>query len=113
MTRAESILLIDDSYLILEQLKNVLTGDGFQVTTATSLGAALKSLISADLVIIDYHMPGTDGGEVLKALRQLQTTRKQACLFYLYTSDPEIARLYRSLGFDGGFLKKGEPLALL
>jgi DNA-binding NarL/FixJ family response regulator len=65
----------------------------------------------ADLAIIDFHMPGVDGAEMLAALRESHPN--SACLYYLYTSDREVATRYERLGFDGAFLRKGEEGALV
>lgn len=57
-------------------------------------------------------MPGADGAQVLPELRRAMPYG-QVTLFYLFTSDPEVARRYDDLGFDGGFLRKGEQRWLL
>jgi CheY-like chemotaxis protein len=106
------IVVVDDSYLILERIKDRLSAEGYDVRTTTGQAAAAKLIQHADLAIIDFHMPGIDGSEMLMMLRQ-GAREGNACLFYLYTSDRAVATRYEQLGFDGAFLRKGEEDALV
>jgi DNA-binding NarL/FixJ family response regulator len=71
----------------------------------------MKLVSHADLAIIDFHMPGVDGAEMLISLREGHP--QNPCLYYLYTSDRDVATRYERLGFDGAFLRKGEEAALV
>jgi CheY-like chemotaxis protein len=106
------IVVVDDSWLILEQIKVCLMREGYDVKTTTGPATAARLVASADLAIIDFHMPGMDGSEVSKALRTALPP-DAACVFYLYTSDRDEAARYREHGFDGAFLRKGEESALV
>jgi DNA-binding NarL/FixJ family response regulator len=108
---AGEIVVVDDSYLILDRIRDQLGAEGYRVRTTTGPSAAAKLVEHADLAIIDYHMPGVDGAELLTLLRQSHP--QSACLYYLYTSDREVAARYERLGFDGAFLRKGEESALV
>jgi CheY-like chemotaxis protein len=105
------IVVVDDSYLILDRIREQLSAQGYNVRITTGQSAATKLVQHADLAIIDFHMPGIDGAEMLAALRE--THPKSACLYYLYTSDRDVATRYERLGFDGAFLRKGEEGALV
>jgi CheY-like chemotaxis protein len=106
------IVVVDDSYLILERIKDRLSAEGYDVRTTTGQAAATKLIQHADLAIIDFHMPGIDGSEMLTVLRE-SAREGNTCLFYLYTSDRSVATHYEQLGFDGAFLRKGEEAALV
>jgi CheY-like chemotaxis protein len=106
-----SIVVIDDSFLILERIRERLSAEGYQVRTTTGHVAAAKLIQRADLAIIDFHMPGIDGAEMLAMLRK-SAPLGNPCLYYLYTSDRSVAARYEQLGFDGAFLRKGEEAAL-
>lgn len=106
------IVVVDDSYLILERIKDRLSAEGYSVRTTTGQAAAAKLIQHADLAIVDFHMPGIDGGEMLRMLREGARVGNP-CLFYLYTSDRTVAARYERLGFDGAFLRKGEEAALV
>jgi two-component system response regulator MprA len=66
------ILIIDDDEAILTFLRRGLAYDGYQVDTATDGQSGL--LIAwdnpPDLVVLDWMMPGLDGLEVCRRLRQ-------------------------------------------
>ena len=102
------ILVIDDSPTQLAAIRKVLTGLGHAVATTSKQEEAQRRLGEApfDLVIVDYHMPDHDGGEVLEYLRASKIAG--APRFYLYTTDATVASLDQSLGFDGAFLGKGD-----
>ncbi|ATB46274.1 sigma-54-dependent transcriptional regulator [Corallococcus macrosporus] len=71
MTNRPSVLVVDDK----ENMRHLFTrilGDAYQVRTVEDGGRAL-ALIQAqqfDLVVTDIRMPGADGFEVLKAVKQ-------------------------------------------
>jgi CheY-like chemotaxis protein len=65
------ILCIDDEDLGLEIRKMVLEREGFSVLTAKdgASGLSLFDTEEIDAVIVDYAMPGMDGGQVAALLR--------------------------------------------
>ena len=109
---AGRIVVVDDSWTILEQVRSCLAAQGYEVRTTTSPDVAAKLAGTADLAIVDFHMPGMNGNEVVRSMRD-KAGPESPCLFYLYTSDPEAASRYRQHGFDGALLKKGEEQALV
>lgn len=111
MKAAGEIVVVDDSYLVLDRIRERLTAEGYRVRTTTGQSAAMKLVEFADLAIIDFHMPGIDGAEMLSSLKTLHP--HGPCLYYLYTSDRNVATRYEKLGFDGAFLRKGEEDALV
>lgn len=65
------ILVCDDTPDILEMVKFILEGEGYEVLTA-SAGRDVLGAIQArkpDLVLLDLRMPGLDGFGVLRELR--------------------------------------------
>ncbi len=66
------ILLIDDDPHFLRVLGRILTGEKFDVTTASDACKAIELLRTArfDLVISDLRMPECDGLNVLQAVRE-------------------------------------------
>ncbi|GAC1535825.1 MAG: hypothetical protein NVS3B10_28740 [Polyangiales bacterium] len=107
------ILVIDDSEVMLSRIKQVLVGEGFEVVTTTQAVGNARHLRNVDLVIIDFHMPGIDGGTVIQSLRSATQSLDHACQFYLYTSDPTVAKDWAKLGFDGAFGNKGDQTMLV
>lgn len=68
---AKNILLIDDDELVTGSLKLFLKSEGYNVTTARSGSEANKKVKEADfnLIISDVRMPGMDGIETIKNIR--------------------------------------------
>ncbi len=72
MTNQPSILVVDDEMGILDVLRILLKGEGFDVTTAQGGKAGLEALKSAapDIVLTDIKMPGISGTDILAAVRE-------------------------------------------
>ena len=66
------ILIVDDEQNIRTTLKDILEDEGFNTFTAPNGDKALKILAKeiVDLVIMDVKLPGMDGIEVFKKIRQ-------------------------------------------
>ncbi len=112
MSTRGRILIIDDSEVVLARMASTLSVAGYDVKTTTRTVGNAGQVLSCDLVIIDYHMPGFDGHEVMKGLRAALPPG-HGCLLYLYTSDPDVAAAYGRLGFDGAFTGKGDDASLM
>lgn len=76
---SERLLVIDDEPGIRYLLKEFLSLEGFEVTTAKN-GidglAVLKNMSPPDLIIMDLSMPGLSGKEVAISLRSNPSTRE-------------------------------------
>jgi two-component system response regulator HydG len=72
MTQQASILVVDDEMGILDVLRILLKGEGFDVVTAQGGKAGLEALKTAapDIVLTDIKMPGVGGTEILAAVRE-------------------------------------------
>jgi len=71
------VLAVDDNDLALEILSQDLSSMGFTVVAADSGEEALKCYAEAvgqgikfDLIVVDWHMPGLDGGETVRRLAE-------------------------------------------
>lgn len=69
---SERILLVDDEKQILQALQRTLYGQGYIIFTATSARKALEIMENEDinLIISDVRMPGMDGYELLKEVKE-------------------------------------------
>uniref|UniRef100_UPI0040562129 sigma-54-dependent transcriptional regulator n=1 Tax=Candidatus Electronema sp. TaxID=2698783 RepID=UPI0040562129 len=67
-----AILIIDDESAIRAALSGILEDEGFQPLTAASAeeGLALLARRDIDLILLDIWLPGMDGIEALKRIRQ-------------------------------------------
>jgi len=66
------ILLVDDEVKFLKAVSERLSIKGFDVTTATNGDDAIDAANKGgfDVAVLDLQMPGTDGAQVLKILKQ-------------------------------------------
>jgi two-component system cell cycle response regulator len=69
---APPVLLVDDDELVLGHLEELVSAAGFEVRTASNGAEALASLQETftPVVIADLNMPGMDGLELCRAIRQ-------------------------------------------
>lgn len=71
-----TILIVDDEASIVQSLSGLLTDEGFEVNTASNGYEALQRIEAEapDLVLLDIWMPGIDGIETLKEIKQKYPT---------------------------------------
>jgi two-component system phosphate regulon response regulator OmpR len=68
----QHLLVVDDDARLRELLRRFLTGEGFRVTTAVDAAEARLKLgsFAFDLLVVDVMMPGEDGYDFTRSLRQ-------------------------------------------
>ena len=69
---SEKVLLVDDEVEFLDTLSERMRNRGMEVATSSSGAEALKKVEqeSFDVIILDLMMPGVDGLEALKVLKE-------------------------------------------
>lgn len=72
MERVIKLLIVDDETRFLNAIAQRLTKRGFDVRTAENGEDAMRMARSEkfDIALLDLRMPGMDGGEVLKVLKE-------------------------------------------
>ena len=90
----EQILLVDDNPTNLQILYKTLQGSGYRLLVAKSGEAALEiaARVQLSLVLLDIMMPGIDGFEVCRMLKQDKRTRDVAVIF-LSALDDSVAKV--------------------
>lgn len=92
------VLLVDDAEHIRRLLTTMLSVDGFDVIASEDGAAALVAATEhdPDVVVLDYRMPGLDGVETAKRIREVRPQQKMI----VYTSfiDPDLEREAASIG---------------
>jgi CheY-like chemotaxis protein len=73
--RVKTILLVDDEPSLLSMRRSVFEALGYSVLTATCGEDALAvfGTHAVDAVVLDYLMPGMDGGETAHCMRKLRS----------------------------------------
>ncbi len=81
-TPKTTILVVDDEKSILEALTGILEDEGYNIITASTGESAIAkfSKSSPDIVLLDVWMPGMDGIETLKLLRE---KNKEICVIMI------------------------------
>jgi two-component system response regulator len=84
-SRKRKILVIDDSPMLLNFVKEMLSDANYEVKTAATAAEGLKAARSEapDLILLDYILPDMKGDE---ALRKLQADRKTTKVPVIYMS---------------------------
>lgn len=77
------ILLVDDMIENLSLLSDLLTNNGYSVSTSIDGATALKYLEknSPDIILLDIKMPEMDGFELCRQIKANQTTRHIPIIF--------------------------------
>lgn len=109
------ILVVDDEAKLLKAVAITLRGEDYDVTTASNGAEAIVSLskTAPDLIVSDIRMPGMDGFQLAKTLRQNVRTEMIPIVF-LTAKDERRDRL-QSLrsGVDAYLTKPFDPEELL
>ena len=111
----QSILVVEDNDEIRECTSELLTLEGFLVTTAyCGVDAISQTKINVpDLIICDIVMPGMDGFEVLIILRQDKRTELIPFIFSTAKSEPMDKKRAKDLGVSSYLIKPFDDKQLL
>ncbi len=107
------LVLIDDDDLFRESLGLNLIDEGYEVTSFSNGAAALEHFAaggSADVVLLDWRMPGMNGLEVLRSLRRAGNSTP--VIFLTVLSED----IYEEAALEGGavdFIDKSRRLSIL
>ena len=105
------VLIVDDEADIRDSLGEILTEDGYTVTTTATGNEALVLLRDAtyEAVLLDIWLPDRDGMDVLQEIRQLESeTRPEVIIISGHGTIESAVRATKLGAFD--FLEK--PLSL-
>ncbi|RLB84724.1 MAG: response regulator [Deltaproteobacteria bacterium] len=96
----KSILVVDDSKIVLDISEFVLKSVGYRVSTAVGGNEALEILghKKVDLVLVDINMPGMDGYTLTSAIRS--DDRLKDIPIIIVTTEAEARD--KQKGFDAG-----------
>jgi CheY-like chemotaxis protein len=112
---ARHVLVVDDDPLILEVLRTVLDLEEFEVTTAENGELALEALAQRrpDVVVCDVMMPGIDGLEVCRRIKDDPDTRELPVVLLTARDRAEDRAAGEAVGCDAYLTKPFSPLHLI
>jgi len=110
-----SILLVDDEEDILELLKYNLFRECYQVLAVTTGEEAVKAVHQSppDLIILDLMLPGMDGLEVCKNLKNAAETNPIPIIMLTAKGEDSDIIIGLELGADDYIIKPFSPKILL
>lgn len=107
------ILVVDDELGMRSVAVSLLRRGGYQVSEASSGLDALEQFVELrpDLVLLDFEMPGMDGGEVCDRLRELERVTGRRVPILMATAGP--TDLSDVADLDAFLVKPYQPAVLL
>jgi putative two-component system response regulator len=101
------ILLVEDDTLLLEVMRSILEGEGFEIFPASNGKQALDLFVGVkpELVISDIMMPEMDGYELLEAIRATPSGVTVPFLFLSARTERGDVSRARMLGVDDYLFK--------
>ncbi len=111
------VMVVDDSQSARRAVCDVLVPAGFEVTEAIDGQDALAQLETVDglsLILLDVNMPGKNGVQVLKEIRELDSDNRHIPVVMLTTEgQPHLIREARSAGAKAWLVKPFDPALLV
>ena len=104
----KTIFLVDDSTTILLSISNILSKAGFAIEKSSNAEDALKKFkagVKVDLLISDLNMPGMNGIELIKEVRQLPNYKFMPILFLTTESQQSRRAEAKAAGASGWIVK--------
>jgi DNA-binding response OmpR family regulator len=109
--RRPKILIVDDDPVIVRLLQINFRLEGYDVDTASRGEQALEQARTGhpDVVILDVMMPGLDGWEVCRRLKEIPEVRGVPVIFLSARAQDEDRRRGYALGVDEYVTKPFDP----
>ncbi|MCY0386036.1 response regulator [Robbsia sp. Bb-Pol-6] len=111
-----SVLAVDDSVAMRHILEATLNAGGYATTLATDGRDALAKALAAvaaerrfDLILTDQNMPGLNGLELIRALRELSPYVDTPILLLTTEDSDAFKEAARDAGASGWLLKPLDP----
>lgn len=110
-----SIFVLDDSQVILSQMRILLESEGYQVHTFDSpLGITREVMrLHPDLVLVDINMPSITGDKVCRLIRSASHARDVLILLHSSLSESDLQEIARASGADGAITKTSDGRAFV
>jgi DNA-binding response OmpR family regulator len=104
---AKKILIVEDEEFLADMYRIKFQSEGFKVFVANNGTDGIKIATEElpDFILLDLVMPGIDGFQVLKTLRENENTKK--LLIYVFSNLGQSSEVERGIneGADGYLIK--------
>ena len=103
----KKVLIIEDDHTLLEGLQIFLEMEGFRALTATNGldGIRLAKIHHPDIILTNYQMPGADGLELIRAVREDPSVAETPMIFITANHRLAVRDQAMAVGADA-FLRK-------
>jgi len=115
VNKQHKVLVVDDEEPILELLKYNLEKAGYEVETAPDgvKGVEVARKFHPDVVLLDIMMPGMDGVETCRRIREIPEIQKTFVIFLTARSEEYSEVAAFDVGADDYITKPIKPRALI
>lgn len=102
---SKRIIVVDDDICLLESIADVLTNEGYEVTTSTTGEGLLEKVACCqpDLIVLDVRLPGVPGDVLADQLKTHGATRFVPII--LISASEDLRSIFESVGADGHLSK--------
>ena len=110
------IMVVDDSFMVRQQVGRALLGAGFEIVEAADGVDALEKLAASTgvaLIVCDVNMPRMSGIVFLENLRKDNAHANLPVVMLTTEGQPELIQRAKSLGAKGWITKPFKPDQLL
>jgi len=85
------VLIVDDDTDLVQLLKMALEPAGHEVASANDPATGLETCrkFGPEIILLDYHMPGSTGAHLFETFRRNQATAKTPILFMSGEASPD------------------------
>jgi len=99
----DKILIIQDSPSVNAMLKFRLESGGFSVETVETgeEGVERTRANPYQLILLDYNLPGMNGSQVCRALREQENTQNTPIIFMSAKDEDKLRQITKEAGADG------------
>lgn len=100
------ILIIEDDSVLAEGLEILLKDEGYEVFTESDGRGILKKFsgYTPDLLLVDYRLPYTDGGVIIRKLKSQKDT-KNIPMILMSASQHNMQSIAKDVGANAFFVK--------
>ena len=105
------ILVVEDDSTIQKQLKNLLSGNGYEVDTATDFSNVIEQIkaFAPHLVLLDIKLPGNSGFEICSQIRSFSDIP----IVFVTSSNTDMDELNSIMLGEDAFITKPYNTAIL